>query len=63
MWAPWRAPIVARLVPAWRTGLTRELRDRVFERFDRVDPSRFQALGGSRIDLAIVKALIEIIGG
>jgi signal transduction histidine kinase len=44
-------------------GLTREQRDRVFERFYRVDPSRTQALGGSGIGLAIVKALVDLMGG
>ena len=44
-------------------GLTDEQRERVFERFYRVDPSRSRALGGSGIGLAIAKALIELMGG
>lgn len=44
-------------------GLTGEQRDRVFEHFNRVDPSRSKALGGSGIGLAIVKALVELMGG
>ncbi len=44
-------------------GLTDEQRERVFERFYRVDPSRSRALGGSGIGLAIAKALVELMGG
>jgi len=44
-------------------GLTVEQRERVFERFYRVDPSRSRALGGSGIGLAIARALIEAMGG
>lgn len=44
-------------------GLTPEQRDRVFERFYRVDPSRSRALGGSGIGLAIVQALVDAMGG
>jgi histidine kinase len=44
-------------------GLTAEQRDRVFERFYRVDPSRARALGGSGIGLAIARALTEAMGG
>ena len=44
-------------------GLTEEQRDRVFERFYRVDPSRARALGGSGIGLAIARALTEAMGG
>ena len=44
-------------------GLSGEQRERVFERFYRVDPSRTRALGGSGIGLAIARALTEAMGG
>jgi len=44
-------------------GLTQEQRERVFERFYRVDPSRSRALGGAGIGLAIAKALATTMGG
>jgi two-component system sensor histidine kinase BaeS len=44
-------------------GLTAEQRDHVFERFYRIDPSRSRALGGSGIGLAIVRALVDAMGG
>jgi histidine kinase len=44
-------------------GLTEEQRERVFERFYRVDPSRSRALGGSGIGLAIARALAEAMDG
>lgn len=44
-------------------GLTVEQRERVFERFYRVDPSRSRALGGSGIGLAIARALIDAMDG
>jgi two-component system phosphate regulon sensor histidine kinase PhoR len=36
---------------------------RVFERFYRVDKSRSRAPGGTGIGLAIVKHLVELLGG
>jgi signal transduction histidine kinase len=44
-------------------GLTAEQRGHVFERFYRIDPSRSRALGGSGIGLAIVRALVDAMGG
>lgn len=44
-------------------GLTADQRERVFERFYRVDPSRSRALGGSGIGLAIARALVDAMGG
>jgi signal transduction histidine kinase len=37
--------------------------DRVFERFYRVEKSRDRARGGAGIGLAIVKQLVESVGG
>jgi two-component system OmpR family sensor kinase len=45
------------------TGLTAEARDRVFERFYRVDTSRTRDQGGSGLGLSIVAALVAAHGG
>lgn len=44
-------------------GFAPELRERLFERFYRVDKSRSRSLGGSGIGLTIAKALVEAMGG
>jgi two-component system, OmpR family, sensor histidine kinase BaeS len=44
-------------------GIPPEDRERVFERFYRVDPSRSAATGGSGLGLAIVRSLVEAHGG
>lgn len=44
-------------------GLTPDQRNRVFERFYRIDASRSRALGGSGIGLAVARALAQAMGG
>jgi two-component system OmpR family sensor kinase len=44
-------------------GLSEEQRERVFERFYRVDPSRSRQQGGSGLGLAIVSAIVTAHGG
>jgi len=44
-------------------GVPPELRERVFERFYRVDPSRSRATGGSGLGLAIVREIAAAHGG
>lgn len=44
-------------------GVAAEERERVFERFYRLDTSRAAATGGSGLGLAIVRALVEAHGG
>jgi signal transduction histidine kinase len=44
-------------------GIPPELRERVFDRFYRVDPSRTRATGGSGLGLAIVRELVAAHGG
>ncbi len=44
-------------------GIPQADRLRVFERFYRVDKSRSRAPGGTGIGLAIVKHLVELLGG
>lgn len=45
------------------TGLTAEHRDRVFERFFRIDDSRQRRASGSGLGLSIVAAVVEAHGG
>ncbi|MGO4109544.1 sensor histidine kinase [Paenibacillus sp. YAF4_2] len=45
------------------SGIPEEERDRVFERFYKVDPSRDRTQGGSGLGLSIVKKIIDIHGG
>lgn len=44
-------------------GLAPEMRDRVFERFARAEPSRARASGGAGLGLAIARALVIAHGG
>jgi two-component system sensor histidine kinase SaeS len=44
-------------------GIPEEMRDRVFERFYRVDPSRNRESGGAGLGLAIACSLVELHGG
>jgi signal transduction histidine kinase len=44
-------------------GVPPELRERVFDRFFRVDPSRTRTTGGSGLGLAIVRELVAAQGG
>jgi signal transduction histidine kinase len=44
-------------------GVPPDLRDRIFDRFFRVDPSRTRATGGSGLGLAITREIVEAHGG
>ena len=44
-------------------GIEAQHRERVFERFFRVDPGRSRALGGTGLGLSIVRHLVEAMGG
>jgi signal transduction histidine kinase len=44
-------------------GIPPELRERVFERFFRADPSRSRGTGGSGLGLAIAREIVDAHGG
>ena len=44
-------------------GIPREERERVFERFYRIDPSRSRRTGGAGLGLAISREIVQLFGG
>jgi two-component system, OmpR family, sensor kinase len=59
----WEAPRVRLRVADTGSGIPPALRERVFERFFRVDQSRARHTGGSGLGLAICREVVELHGG
>ncbi len=60
---PWQATPCTLLVDDDGAGIPPEDRDRVFDRFTRLDEARARDAGGSGLGLAIVRELVERDGG
>ena len=60
---PWTPDIVAITVRDTGAGIPAEARERVFERFYRVDPSRSRRTGGTGLGLAITREIVHLFKG
>jgi two-component system OmpR family sensor kinase len=59
----WVADHVVLRVRDFGPGIPQDARERVFERFFRLDPSRSRRTGGSGLGLAISREIVELFGG